>query len=227
MNQYDTAQPTSTEQPSPIVANTDTAHKAHKTETNHPVRSTLSTLGILLLAPIIAIFLTLFVFQSYQVDGPSMEQTLQNNDRLIVWKLPRTWARITSHQYVPNRGDVIILNETGLANYGSVDNTKQLVKRVIGLPGDHIVIKDNVLTIYNREHPKGFEPDTTLPYGEGGAIPPTTNTLDVTLSSTQLFVCGDNRPNSLDSRIFGPIETSQVVGKLVARILPLSNTKAF
>lgn len=227
MNQHDIEKPTSTEQSASKVPSTDTPHKVHKTDTRHPVRSTFSTIGILLLAPIIAVFLTIFVFQSYQVDGPSMEQTLQNNDRLIVWKLPRTWAHITGHQYIPNRGDVIILNETGLANYGSADNSKQLVKRVIGLPGDHIVIKDNVLTIYNREHPKGFEPDTTLPYGKGGAIPPTTNTLEVTLTSTQLFVCGDNRPNSLDSRIFGPIETSQVVGKLVARILPLNSTKAF
>lgn len=186
-----------------------------------------STIGILLLAPLIAVLLTLFVFQSYQVDGPSMETTLQNNDRLIVWKFPRTWARITGHQYVPGRGDIIILNESGLSTYGSDADTKQLVKRVIGLPGDRIVINDNVLTVYNAEHPDGFQPDTTLPYGKDGSIPPTTNNEEFTLSATELFVCGDNRPNSLDSRTFGPIQTSQVVGKLVARILPLSNIEKF
>ena len=78
-----------------------------------------STIFILLLAPAIAVLLTLFVFQSYQVDGPSMEATLQNNDRLIVWKLPRTWAKVTGHQYIPKRGDVIILNESGLNSFGS------------------------------------------------------------------------------------------------------------
>lgn len=202
--------------------------RVHSTESpKNRLKNTLSTIGILLLAPIIAVFLTLFVFQSYQVDGPSMEATLQNNDRLIVWKLPRTWSRITGNQYVPNRGDIIILNESGLSSYGSPEDTKQLVKRVIGLPGDHIVIKNNVLTVYNTEHPGGFEPDTTLPYGKNGSIPPTTNNLDVTLTGSQLFVCGDNRPNSLDSRTFGPIQTNQVVGKLVARILPLNNTKIF
>lgn len=216
-----------TKESNQTVSSTISTSKHHNTDSHHPVRSTLSTIGILLLAPIIAVFLTIFVFQSYQVDGPSMEQTLQNNDRLIVWKLPRTWARITGHQYVPNRGDIIILDETGLSNYGSADNTKQLVKRVIGLPGDHIVIKDNILTVYNSAHPDGFEPDATLDYGKDGAIPPTANTLDIQLSDTQLFVCGDNRPNSLDSRTFGPIETDQVVGKLVARILPINNTKAF
>ncbi len=195
--------------------------------TSGSLKSFFSTVGILLLAPLIAVILTLYVFQSYQVDGPSMETTLQNNDRLIVWKLPRTWSRITGHQYVPKRGDIIILNESGLTSYGSSDDAKQLVKRVIGLPGDRIVIKDNVLTVYNTANPNGFRPDETLPYGETGAIPPTTNNLDVTLSSNELFVCGDNRPNSLDSRTFGAIQTSQVVGKLVARILPLSNIEKF
>lgn len=186
----------------------------------HRILNTFSTIGILLLAPIIAILLTAFVFQSYQVDGPSMQNTLHNNDRLIVWKLPRTWARITGHQYVPKRGDIVILTESGLSNYGDTQDTKQLVKRVIGLPGDHIVIKDSVITIYNKQYPQGFQPDKQLPYGANGAIPPTNNDLDITLGPNQLFVCGDNRGDSLDSRIFGPIQTSQVIGQLVMRIYP-------
>lgn len=194
---------------------------------NHRLRSTLSTIGILLLAPIIAILLTAYVFQSYQVDGPSMQNTLHNGDRLIVWKLPRTWARITGHQYVPKRGDIIILSESGLLKYGDTQDTKQLVKRVIGLPGDHLVIKDGVITVYNKQHPNGFVPDKTLPYGANGAIPITTNNEDITLGSNQIFVCGDNRGDSLDSRIFGPVQTSQVIGKLVARILPLSDAERF
>ena len=80
-------------------------------ESKDSVRSIISTISILLLAPVIAIILTVFVFQSYQVDGPSMETTLQNNDRLVVWKLARTWSKVTHHAYIPNRGDVIIFNE--------------------------------------------------------------------------------------------------------------------
>ncbi len=191
------------------------------------LKSTLSTIAILLIAPLIAILLTAYVFQSYQVDGPSMMNTLHNNDRLIVWKFARTWSRITGNQYVPNRGDIIIFTESGLANYGDTANTKQLVKRVIGLPGDHIVIKNGVITVFNKANPKGFQPDTTLPYKDDGGIFITTNDIDVTLKSNQLFVCGDNRPDSLDSRIFGPIQTNQVIGKLVVRILPISNAKRF
>jgi signal peptidase I len=156
-----------------------------------------------------------------------MQNTLHNNDRLIVWKAARTWSRLTSHQYVPNRGDVIIFSESGLANYGDAQDTKQLVKRVIGLPGDHIVIKDSVITVYNAAHPNGFQPDNTLPYGDNGAIPPTNNNEDITLKSDELFVCGDNRGDSLDSRIFGPIKTKQVIGKLMVRIFPLNQVKKF
>lgn len=209
----------------PTVSKPATEATARTTGSN--IRSALSTIGILLLAPLIALVLITYVFQSYQVDGPSMQNTLHNNDRLIVWKLPRTWARITGHQYVPKRGDIIIFAESGLSNYGDTQDTKQLIKRVIGLPGDHIVIKNSVITVYNTQHPNGFEPDNTLPYGRNGAIPPTMNDIDITLSSTQLFVCGDNRPDSLDSRIFGPIETKQVVGKLVARIFPLQDAEKF
>lgn len=190
-------------------------------------RSVASTLGILLIAPLVAIFLTAFVFQSYQVDGPSMETALQNNDRLIVWKLPRTWARITGHAYLPNRGDIIIFNEPDQSEFGPGTN-KQLIKRVIGLPGERVVVKDNRVTIYNQQYPDGFQPDKVLPYGENGNhIPETGGDVDITLSMNTIFVCGDNRPDSLDSRAFGPVPLDNVVGKLAARVLPLSSAERF
>lgn len=191
------------------------------------LRSVLSTIGILMTAPLIAIFMIAFVFQSYQVDGPSMETTLQNNDRLIVWKWPRTWARITSNSYLPNRGDIIIFNEPDLSDYGQGIN-KQLIKRVIALPGERVVVKDGKVTVYNKEHPNGFQPDKTLPYGEGGShIPQTDGDVDITLPEGQIFVCGDNRPDSLDSRAFGPVPLDNVVGKLAVRILPISSAERF
>lgn len=189
--------------------------------------SAIANIFILLMAPLTAILLLVFVFQSYRVDGQSMESTLQNDDRLIVWKLPRTWSNITGHPYVPNRGDIIILKESGLSTFGDAENTKQLVKRVIALPGERVIVKDGKVTVYNTAHPNGFNPDTTLPYGKETDLSYTPNDVDFTLGDKQLFVCGDNRGNSLDSRAFGPIDTNQVVGKLVARILPLSKAKAF
>jgi signal peptidase I len=185
-----------------------------------------STVLAVLAALGLAICIITFVFQSYQVDGPSMENTLQNNDRLVVWKLPLTWSHITGHQYVPNRGDVIIFNQDNLAEFGQT-NIKQLVKRVVGLPGDRVVISDNRITIYNKQNPKGFDPDETLPYGKGHVWPITSGDIDITLKSNQIFVCGDNRTDSLDSRAFGPVSVKNIVGKLVIRVYPLSTIERF
>jgi signal peptidase I len=187
-------------------------------------RELISTVGILVTALLVALFIIAFVFRSYQVDGPSMESTLQNNDKLIIWKVSRSWAKVTGHDYIPARGDIIVFSESGLSQFGQ-ENTKQLIKRVIGLPGDRVIVRDGRFTIYNAAHPKGFNPDTTLPYGKN--IPPTSGTVDVTLGKHQLFVSGDNRPDSLDSRAFGPINTNQVIGKLLLRVFPIGSAKAF
>lgn len=186
--------------------------------------SVVSTVAVLLIAPLVALFLTAFVFQSYQVDGPSMQTTLFNNDRLIVWKVPKTWSKVTGHAYVPKRGDVIIFVENQLTAYGQ-DPGKQLIKRVIALPGERLVIKDNTVTVYNKQHPNGFDPDKTLPYGK--VIPNTSGDIDLTVPKNQVFVMGDNRPNSLDSRVFGPVSTNDIVGKLVMRVWPAGEMKSF
>lgn len=186
----------------------------------------LSTLLAVAVALGLAFCLITFVFQSYQVDGPSMENTLQNNDRLIVWKLPRTWANITHHAYVPGRGDIIVFNEGNLAAYGQA-NVRQLVKRVIGLPGDRVVVQNGSITIYNRQHPNGFDPDKTLAYGQAHPLPYTSGNIDITLGSNQIFVCGDNRTDSLDSRVFGPVSLNSVVGRLELRIYPFNTAQRF
>ena len=188
------------------------------------IRELFSTVGILSTALVIALLMIAFVFRSYQVDGASMQNTLQNADKLIIWKIPRTWARITGQAYIPNRGDIIVFSESGLSQFGQTD-TKQLIKRVIGLPGEHVTVKDGNYTIYNKSNPSGFNPDKTLPYGKD--IPATSGNIDLTLAANQLFVSGDNRPDSLDSRNFGPINANQVIGKLILRVFPISQAKNF
>ena len=188
------------------------------------LRPILSFGGLLLTAFLIAFLLNAFVIQSYQVDGESMETTLNNNDRLIVDKVPRTWSRISGHQYVPQRGQIIIFNESDLPGFVG---TKQLIKRVIGLPGERVVVNGSKVTIYNSAHPDGFDPDHSGLYSFTPATPPVDIHVDVTLQPNELFVCGDNRGNSEDSRYFGPIQTNQVVAKLVLRILPLNKSKSF
>lgn len=199
--------------------------QVHDTKKNEGLKSIITTVAILVLAPLIAFLLTAFIFQSYQVDGKSMETTLYNADRLIVLKLPRSWSKITHHPYIPNRGDVIIFNKNELSQFDGPGQKKQLVKRVIGLPGDRVVLKDSVLTVYNSEHPEGFNPDKTLPYGKN--IPITLGAVDLTVGPSEVFVLGDNRGNSLDSRIFGPVSHQDIVGKLIMRIFPFNKAKLF
>ncbi|MGH7196119.1 MAG: signal peptidase I [Candidatus Saccharimonadales bacterium] len=188
-------------------------------------RAIATTVAIIIAVPLIVLLLTFFVFQQYQVDGISMKPTLQNANRLIVWKAPRTWAKITGHPYIPNRGNIIIFHENNL-NDLTKSGSEVLIKRVIGLPGDHIVIKNGQLTIYDQQHPAGFQPRKTLPYGK--KIPKiTSGNINITVPPDQVFVCGDNRPKSLDSRIFGPVPVKNIIGKLILRITPLNEIKDF
>jgi signal peptidase I len=216
---------TRSERPASFTSDDPPPVAPHATKPIKPhqgLRDVLSIFGVLGSALVLAFCLITFVFQSYQVDGPSMQSTLENSDHLIVWKVPRTIANITHHQYVPKRGDIIVFNESGINGGGN----KQLIKRVIGLPGERVVFSGTDVTVYNKDNPDGFNPDKTLGYGKG-LINQNPSNNDVTLGPSELFVSGDHRDNSLDSRIFGPIQTSQIVGKLVLRVLPLNTATKF
>lgn len=148
-----------------------------------------------------------------------METTLQDSDRLIVWKLGRTWSGLTGSDYVPKRGDIVIFHRPQNAG-AATEGDKQLIKRVVALPGERVEIKNGVIAVYNNEFPEGFQPDT-----EGGYTAETSSSLGDakwTVEDGQVFVCGDNRDNSLDSRNFGPVDTDQIVGNLAMRIYPFN-----
>lgn len=209
--------------PSPPITD-EPERRSHRDNRGEGLKSAFSTLAVLLVAPLIAVFLTVFVFQSYQVDGESMETTLSHNDRLVVWKMPKTWSKITGHAYIPKRGDIVVFTEPELNRFGQ-DPGKQLIKRVVGLPGEKIVVHDNKLTVYNDDNPQGFEPDKEMPYGD--VINSTSLDGEWTVGNNQVFVVGDNRGNSLDSRTFGPVNAQNIVGKLAIRVLPLDGAKKF
>lgn len=187
--------------------------------------SILSTIGILIAAPLVALMLTAFVFQSYEVDGPSMEATLDNHDRLLVLKLPRTFAKITHKDYIPDRYDVVIFNTTAVHMLGEGEKT-QLIKRVVGLPGERVLVKDGTVTVYNKTHPEGYKVDDNTDYQKN--LPDiTTGDVDMTVPAGEVFVLGDNRVNSTDSRIIGTVPAKDLVGKLVFRIYPLRDAQVF
>jgi signal peptidase I len=199
--------------------------KQPKADPKEGLKSVLSTLAILIAAPIVAFFLTAFVFQSYEVDGPSMETTLSNHDRLLVLKLPKTFARVLHRDYTPNRGDVIIFSTSAIHDGADDTGRKQLIKRVIGLPGDRVVIKDGSIMVYNKQYPEGFNPDKVSDYGK--VITVTNGNVDITVGENEVFVCGDNRTNSLDSRVIGTVPDEDIIGKLIFRIYPLNKAQIF
>jgi len=188
----------------------------------------ISTLVMLVVAVIIAFLLSIYTFQQYEVDGPSMQTTLFNQNRLIVVKYERTWASITGHPYIPNIGNIIIFHENGLySNDGTPENT--LVKRVVALPGDRVVIANGVLTVYDKQHPNGFDPDKTLPYGKviGYTSSESSSNINLVLPKNEIFVLGDNRADSCDSRCFGPVNVNQIIGRLALRIYPFNKITLF
>ena len=193
-------------------------------EKKEGIKGIISTIAILIIAPLIALSLTAFVFQSYEVDGPSMETTLQNQDRLIVYKLPRTIARLTRHAYVPDRGDIIIFTRQDSYEFGNA-KPRLLIKRVIALPGEELMLKDNAYTVFNKQYPNGFNPDSAS-YGK--VITTTSGEIKrFTIPDKSIFMSGDNRPNSLDSRAFGPVPLNDVVGKLALRVYPFNKGQSY
>ena len=172
----------------------------------------------------IVLLLHFFIFQAFHVVGTSMYPTLHNSDYLIISKLGDTEAQIgrtfghKNEVYIPNRGQIIVF-------HFPLDPTKVFVKRVIGLPGDRVVVKTGQVTVYNQAHPNGFNPDT-------GYEPAGTATLidtDETVQPGNIFVMGDNRSNggSYDSRQWGQVPSSYIIGEVVLRLLPLDQIKTF
>ncbi len=221
-----------TESAEPAIITTDASPNSllggdepnEQEEKREGLKSIISTIAILVIAPLIALSLTAFVFQSYEVDGPSMETTLQNKDRLIVYKLPRTIAKITGNDYLPKRTEVVIFNRMDSFEFGST-KPRQLIKRVIALPGERVVVKDGFVTVFNKEHPEGFQPDKTFPYGK--VITTTAGEVDLVVPEGYVYVCGDNRPQSLDSRSFGPVPVKDLVGRLSLRVYPFNKGQTF
>lgn len=159
------------------------------------------------------------VFRSFSVTGPSMESTMYTGDRLIVNRLPMTWAALRGQSFMPARGHVIVFRNP---KFEEMKADEFVVKRVIALPGEHVEVTGGKVTVYNDERPDGFDPY------EGVRVyaSPVTGRLDKTVvPDGSIFVIGDNRGGneSLDSRNgLGFIPLDNIVGPVVIRIYPFS-----
>lgn len=191
----------------------------------HPfIKDTVGILVFISCVLIGTILINAFIFRSFNVVGPSMQPTMYTGDRLIVNRLPVTWAQLQNKPYIPERGQVIVFKNPRY-NVGTGD--EYIVKRVIAFPGERVTVADGILTVYNDQHPQGFHPDDDN-HGEPGS--PTSGNVDTTVTDGTLFVAGDHRQGdfSFDSRSgLGLIPYYDVVGPVKFRIYPFTAMRAF
>lgn len=155
---------------------------------------------------ILAAVIRLFIIQPFIVDGQSMEPSFQNNNYLITEK-------ITFKLHEPTHGEVIILRppDNPSVNY---------LKRVIGIPGDSVDIKDGVVSVNDKKIDE--------PYIDGQkTLTVNGQELKITLRDSEFFVMGDNRNHSRDSRELGPIPVQNIVSHVWIRLYPFQQMKIF
>ena len=159
------------------------------------------SLQVSLPALVLALPVHLFLAQATIVYGQSMEPNLYEQQRLIIDK-------VSYRFYPPGRNDIVVI--------AMPDMEEMLVKRVIGLPGETVEVRNGIVYVNNEPLPEPFPHD--LDYQ---SMPPTI------LGPLNYFVMGDNRDNSNDSRSFGPVQRENILGRVWLRYWPLDQFAAF
>jgi signal peptidase I len=165
---------------------------------------------IVVLGLVIAVVVRLFVFQLYYVPSTSMNPTIKAGDRILVDKL-------AFHLHPVERGDITVFRRPSTARCG--DNLTYFVKRVIGLPGETISGKNGHVYIGGKRLAEPWLPKVSSTY--------TATFGPDKIPAGDYFMMGDNRVDSCDSRYWGPIKRSAIVGEAVMRVWPISSIKFF
>ena len=158
-----------------------------------------------LIALAIVIPIRTYIAQPFIVSGASMDPTFTTGEYLIVDQLSYNFED-------PKRGDVIIFKYP-------VDPKTFFIKRIIGLPGETVSVRRGVPTIYNEENPDGLTLDEDYISDEHQKI----ETFEVVLKDGEYFVMGDNRAESSDSRIWGPLDEKYIIGRALIRLFVSHN----
>ena len=171
-------------------------------------------LQIVAISLIIVIPFRLYIAQPFLVSGPSMDNTFADGQYLIVDEL-------TYELRNPQRGEVVIFHYP-------LDTKKYFIKRVIGLPGETIQIKNDTVTICEGDCATAKDKFVlNEPYVKLDKLIPPRPDETITLKADEYFVMGDNRTVSSDSRIWGPVKRSLFSGRPFLRLIPLSKISLF
>jgi len=193
------------DRPPPTATPTDVAPapKPHDDKERSNLRTAVEWVVIVGAALLTALLIKTFLLQAFYIPSDSMVPTLVQRDRVLVNKL-------SYHFHDVHRGDIVVFERPP----GEVDpRIKDLIKRVTGLPGETIEGRDGHLLINGRVLEESY-----LPKGVQ-----TSDFGPITVPKGRYFVMGDNRGNSKDSRVFGPISKSLIVGRAFIRVWPISS----
>jgi signal peptidase I len=171
-------------------------------------RALIEWVIVLIVALGVAVLMRTFVVQTFYIPSGSMEPTLNIGDRILVDKL-------SYHLHAVHRGDIIVFAKP--PDEQLAPGINDLVKRVIGLPGESISGENGQVYINGKPLAEPWLPKGVV----------TSNFGPVKIPKNYYFVMGDNRGFSEDSRVFGPINGNLIVGRVVLRIWPLSHIHLF
>jgi signal peptidase I len=148
-----------------------------------------------------------FLIQPFVVKGASMEPNFYDSEYLIIDELTFRFRN-------PERGEIVVFRPPQ-------HEDQYYIKRVIGLPGETVEIRNGIITIYNEEFPNGFALEESY-------ISEVTEGRDrKTLGEGEYYLLGDNRDASLDSRYFGPVNIDEFIGRVWVRGLPFDRVSTF
>lgn len=173
---------------------------------------TWELLKVMVISLAIIVPVRYFLIQPFYVKGMSMEPNFHDREYLIIDEISYRFEN-------PKRGDIIVFRYP-------LDPQEYFIKRVIGLPGEKVEIKDGKVYIYNQEFKDGVVLDEKyLPAGLETFS--SSGTYSVIVGKNEFFVMGDNRNSSKDSRIFGPVDRSFITGRVLLRGWPVNRLTMF
>ncbi len=170
---------------------------------NRFISSSWEVVKTIVIAGAVVFLVRSFLFQPFLVSGASMEPNIQESNYLIIDEL-------TYHFREPKRGEVVVFRYPN-------DPSVFYIKRILGLPGEEVDVAGGVVaidgdTVDERAYLKGAK---------------TFNDVHIKLEPNAYFVMGDNRPNSFDSRSWGPVDRSLIVGRALVRLYPVTKIGIF
>ena len=161
------------------------------------------TLEIVIISLVTVFIIRSFIIQPFLVNGSSMEPTFSNGNYLLI-------DEVSYYFRSPDRGEVVVFRYPN-------DQSVYFIKRIVGLPGDRIVIRNNQIFINDKELQEDYLPSLTRTDGR----------VDVQVGENEYFVLGDNRSYSFDSRNWGSVNKENLIGMARLRVFPFNKMKVF